>query len=205
MRFIYRTILIIVLGIVPALSAAQETILVLGDSLSAAFGIPKQHGWVNLLQRRLHEQRYDYRVANGSISGETTAGGLARLTPMLNHFKPSIVIVELGVNDGLRGLSLKVMQENLTKIIRRVRRHHAKVLLVGMQLPPNYGLAYTSLFHSRYRKLSEQLGLPLVPFLMQGLNNDSTHFQTDDLHPTAAAQPIILENIWQKLVPLLNK
>ncbi len=176
----------------------------LGDSLSSAFGIEEQRGWVNLLQQRLRENHYDYRVINGSISGETTAGGLARFAPMLKSHQPSIVIVELGANDGLRGLSLDVMRENLRQIIQQARQRHAKVLLVGMQLPPNYGVAYTNLFHSSYRKLSKQLNVPLLPFLMEGLMNNSTHFQGDNLHPTAAAQPVLLENVWQKLAPMLN-
>jgi len=205
MRPIYRFILIIMLAVTPALSAAQKTILVLGDSLSAAFGIQKQQGWVYLLQQRLHITRYNYRVANGSLSGETTTGGLARFAPMLQYFKPSIIIVELGANDGLRGLSLKNMRENLTRIIRQAQQHQAKVLLVGIQLPPNYSFAYTSQFHRSYRQLSKQHKVPLVPFLTKGLKNGSAHFQSDNLHPTAAAQPIIMENIWQKLLPLLDR
>ncbi len=204
MRSIYRILLILALAAAPSLSAARGTILVLGDSLSAAFGIEERQGWVQLLQQRLHEERYDYRVVNGSISGETTAGGLARLAPLLNTSRPEIVIVELGINDGLRGLPLDDMRENLRQIILQARQQGAKVLLVGMRLPPNYGSAYTRLFHDSYRELSRQLELPLVPFFMQGLRHDPTHFQEDNLHPTAAAQPILLENIWQKLVPLLN-
>lgn len=204
MKFIYHVLLITVLVVVPALAAGENTILVLGDSLSAAYGIEKQQGWVSLLQQRLNENRYDFRVANGSISGDTTAGGLARFASLVKRYRPSIVIIELGANDGLRGQSLSVMQANLQQIIHQAQKQQAKVLLIGIHLPPNYGFAYTRLFHATYERLSEHNSIPLIPFLMEGLANNRSHFQPDYLHPTAEAQPILLQNVWQKLVPLLD-
>ena len=204
MKFIYHVLLITVLVVVPALAAGENTILVLGDSLSAAYGIEKQQGWVSLLQQRLNENRYDFRVANGSISGDTTAGGLARFASLVKRYRPSIVIIELGANDGLRGQPLSVMQANLQQIILQAQQQQAKVLLVAIHLPPNYGFAYTRLFHATYETLSENNSIPLVPFLMEGLANNRTHYQQDYLHPTAEAQPILLQNVWQKLVLLLD-
>jgi len=204
MKWFYRLLIIITLATAAPFVAAGETILVLGDSLSAAFGIEKEQGWVNLLRQQLNNQKSHYRVINASISGETTAGGLARFKPLLERHQPAIVIIELGANDGLRGQSLRAMQKNIQQIIQQTWQQQGKVLLVGMQLPANYGLGYTSQFHRVYKKLSEQNKVPLVPFLMQGLQNNSKHFLPDRLHPTAAAQPILLANIWKGLEPLLK-
>ena len=204
MKWFYRSLIIIVLTATPALAAASGSILILGDSLSAALGIEKQQGWVNLLQQRLVNSGYNYRVINASISGETTAGGLARFKPLLERHQPAIVIIELGANDGLRGQSLSSMRKNIQQIIQQTRQQQGKALLVGMQLPPNYGMAYTSLFHRIYEALSQQNEVPLVPFLMQGLEDSAKHFMPDRLHPTAAAQPILLSNVWKELEPLLK-
>jgi len=205
MKWFYQSLIIITLTATPLLATASETILVLGDSLSAALGIEKQQGWVNLLQQQLDRKGQDYKVINASISGETTAGGLARFKPLLERHQPTIVIIELGANDGLRGQSLRIMQKNIQKIIQQTRQQQGKVLLVGMQLPANYGLGYTSQFHRIYKKLSQQNGIPLVPFLMQGLEDNNNHFLPDRLHPTAAAQPILLSNVWKRLEPLLKQ
>jgi len=203
MKWFCRLFIIITLAAAALPVSARETILVLGDSLSAAFGIEKQQGWVSLLQQRLNDNGYDHKVINASISGETTSGGLARFKPLLERHQPEIVIIELGANDGLRGQSLRIMQKNIQRIIQQTQQQQGKVLLVGMQLPANYGLAYTSLFHRVYKKLSRQNDIPLVPFLMQGLEDSKKHFLPDRLHPTAAAQPILLSNIWKELEPML--
>jgi len=204
MKWFYRLLIIATLAAVPLFAAASETILVLGDSLSAAFGIEKEQGWVTLLQQRLNNNGYSHKVINASISGETTAGGLTRFKPLVERHQPTIVIIELGANDGLRGQSLGIMQKNIQKIIQQTRQQQGKVLLVGMQLPANYGLAYTSRFHRIYTKLAQDNEIPLVPFLMQGLEDNSKHFLPDRLHPTAVAQPILLSNIWKGLEPLLK-
>jgi len=204
MKWFYRSLIILTLTAAPLFATAGETILVLGDSLSAAFGIEKEQGWVSLLQQRLSNNGYSHKVINTSISGETTAGGLARFKPLLERHQPTIVIIELGANDGLRGQSLRIMQQNIQTIIQQTWQQEGQVLLVGMQLPANYGLAYTSQFHRIYKKLAQKNEIPLVPFLMQGLEDNSKHFLPDRLHPTAAAQPILLSNIWKGLEPLLK-
>ena len=176
MKSFLGLLLITVLITVPVLAAGQSSILVLGDSLSAAYGIERQQGWVSLLQRYLNENRYDYKVINASISGETTAGGLARFSPLMARYQPSIVIIELGANDGLRGQSLKAMLDNLQQIIYQAPEAAGKVLLAGMHLPQNYGFAYTRLFHEVYLRLSKKNHIPLVPFLMAGLTNEASIF-----------------------------
>lgn len=178
--------------------------MVLGDSLSAAYGMDRERGWVSLLQQRLEREGYEHRVANVSLSGETTSGALSRLRHELDRHRPEIVIVELGGNDGLRGLPLAQVRDNLTRIIDAVQARPARVLLVGMQLPPNYGSAYTSGFHRIFTDLAEQRQLALVPFLLDGLAHDDRHFQADGVHPTADAQPIILENVWPHVEVLLG-
>ena len=185
-------------------AAPTPAVVVLGDSLSAAYGIPQSAGWVHLLQRRLTERGYRYQVVNASISGETTRGGLARLGQVLKAHNPDIVIVELGANDGLRGLLLGEMRTNLDAIITQSRRHSAQVLLVGMHLPPNYGPAYTRKFHQVYVDLAARHRLPLVPFLLDGVATDFSLVQPDGLHPTAAAQPRVLDNVWRHLQGMLR-
>ncbi len=179
--------------------------MVLGDSLSAAYGIEQSAGWVHLLQQHLVKQGYHYSVVNVSISGETTRGGLARLDQSLKTHHPSIVIVELGANDGLRGLLLGEMQTNLDTIITQTRRHNAQVLLVGMHLPPNYGPAYVRKFHQIYVDLAARYRIPLVPFLLEGVATNAALMQSDGLHPTGAAQPQVLDNVWQYLQGMLRK
>ncbi|MCF6355278.1 MAG: arylesterase [Candidatus Polarisedimenticolaceae bacterium] len=204
MKWFYRTLIIFLLVAVPPCATASETILVLGDSLSAAFGIEKSQGWVNLLRQRLKQHGYDYHVINASISGETTSGGLARLQPLLKRHQPAIVILELGVNDGLRGQPLRSMRKNIQQIIR-LSQQQGKLLLVGMHLPTNYGAGYTHQFHRIYSELAQHNGVPLVSFLMQGLEDSRRHFLPDRLHPNAAAQPVLLSNIWEELKPLLRQ
>src|SRR5215472_3592270 len=197
-----RSILFAALLALSASATAAPTILVLGDSLSAAYGIPESAGWVALLGERLKQRKSNYTVVNASISGETTAGGAARIGKALASSKPSIVIVQLGANDGLRGLPVTEMKKNLTAIVRASKREGARVVLVGMQLPPNYGVPYVNQFRAAFGEVAKEERVVLVPFLLDGLE-EREQFQADDLHPTAAAQPILLENVWRKLAAMV--
>ena len=174
-----------------------------GDSLSSAYGIAQQRGWVALLATRLKSERADYNVVNASISGETTRGGLARMPKVLAQVKPAIVILELGANDGLRGLPIDQMKRNLGAMIEQAQKAGAKVLLVGMKLPPNWGPEYTDAFAQAFPALASRYGTALLPFLFDGLQDGPQHFQPDRLHPNEAAQPIIVDTVWEKLAPLL--
>jgi acyl-CoA thioesterase-1 len=189
--------------IAPLCAADTPRLLVLGDSLSAAYGIDVQQGWVSLLEQRV-AAKYPHKVINASVSGETTGGGLARLPALLEQHKPKLVIVELGGNDGLRGYPLNVMQQQLVDIIEKSRAAGATVVLVGMQIPPNYGPRYTNRFRDIYKELAEKFELPLVEFLLDGVATDAALMQRDGIHPTAAAQEKILDNVWPVLQPLLG-
>lgn len=180
-------------------------ILVMGDSLSAGFGINPEDGWVALLQKRFHANNLGYRVINTSISGETSSGGLNRLPAALKKFRPAIVLIELGANDGLRGLSLKQMRENLSKMIRIAQQQKARVLLLGIKLPPNYGPQYTREFSQVFTELAQQHKTGLVPFLLAEVATQHSLMQSDGLHPTAAAQSQLLDTVWPHLLPLLRK
>lgn len=197
-----RWLLLFILLLVPT-AWAGPTILVFGDSLSANYGMPVESGWVSLLQQRLTQNRYAYQVVNASITGETTSGGLSRMDSALSMHKPAIVIVELGANDGLRGLSLQSTRDNLDGMIRSSLAGKAKVLLLGMRLPPNYGAAYSENFRQIYPALAKKHRTALLPFLLEGMAGKREFFQADHLHPTAAAQPVILDNVWKALKPLL--
>ncbi len=186
-------------------SQAAQTILVFGDSLSAAYGLEKQQGWVELLTQRLKKEDYAYQVVNASISGETTAGGLSRINPALKQHKPDIVIVELGANDGLRGLPVASLKDNLTQMIQTARQQSAQVVLVGIQIPPNYGLKYAKGFSSTFEQLAQEFNTSYVPFLLDNVAGNPQLNQQDGLHPTAAAQPVLLNNVWPHLKPLLKK
>lgn len=188
-----------------AAAQAKPAILVLGDSLSAGYGLAQGSGWVPLLEQRLARRGYAYDVVNASISGDTTSGGLARLNQALAIHQPAIVILALGGNDGLRGLPVEAMYNNLKAIVTRSRDSGARVVLVGMQIPPNYGPFYTRQFQGLYPRLAEEFDLPLVPFLLQGVAGHTDLFQDDRIHPTAAAQATMLDNVWQVLVPLLGR
>lgn len=185
--------------------SASKTVLVLGDSLSAEYGLVRGSGWVPLLEKRMQAEKIDGKVINVSISGETTSGGKSRLPALLQQYHPSLVIIELGANDGLRGLPVATAEENLRTMIRAARAAQAKVLLVGMQIPPNYGRAYTAKFASMYTSLAHDMNVPLAPFLLDGVANRPQLFQADRLHPLAEAQPIMLDNVWPYLKPLLVK
>ncbi|AMP09722.1 GDSL-like Lipase/Acylhydrolase family protein [Collimonas arenae] len=184
--------------------SASKSILVLGDSLSAEYGLARGSGWVALLQQRLQQEKLDDRITNASISGETTSGGKARLAALLQQ-RPDIVIIELGANDALRGLQLKATEDNLRSMIDAVQKAKAKVLLVGMRIPPNYGRDYTDKFFALYGTLAKQTKVPLVPFLLAGVPDKPEMFQADRIHPVAQAHPIILDNVWSGLKPLLTK
>ena len=188
----------------PLAAWAGGTILVYGDSLSAAYGLSQNAGWPSLLQARLKQERMDYTVTNVSISGETTSGGAARIAAALREHKPRVIIVALGANDGLRGLPPAEMRANLAKIVRAGQKARSRVLLVGMRMPPNYGESYTRQFAEVYADLAREHKTAFVPYLLQGMDQQRELFQSDNMHPTAAAQPILLENIWKALLPLLK-
>lgn len=176
----------------------------MGDSLSVSYGIDTKDGWVNLLRGRLAARGYTYTVVNASISGETSSGGLSRLPAALRRYRPAIMILELGANDGLQGLALAQLRHNLRRMIELGQQGGAKVLLIGMRLPPNYGPRYTASFQQVYQTLARRYHTALVPFMMQGFAADLHRFQPDGLHPNAAAQPAILDNVWPTLAPLLR-
>jgi len=188
----------------PLTASADAVILVYGDSLSAAYGLAQDAGWPALLQARLKQKQLDYTVANASISGETSSGGAARIDAALKAHRPRVVIVALGANDGLRGLPLAQMRANLANIVRASQKAGSRVLLAGMRLPPNYGEAYTRQFAQVYADLAREHKTALAPFLLEGMAERRELFQPDNIHPTAEAQPIILDNIWKALAPLLK-
>jgi len=179
-------------------------ILVLGDSLSAGYGLDAGQGWVDLLARRLEQRKLPYTVVNASISGDTSADGLARIGASLAQAHPTLLLLELGANDGLRGLSLNALRHNLDAIVSRAQAQGARVVLIGMRLPPNYGKGYTDAFHRIYTDLAAQRHLPLVPFLLEGVALEPGSMQPDQLHPTAAAQAKLLDTVWRSLTPLLR-
>ena len=201
MRRLFLAVLLLI-GLAP-LPAAARTLLVVGDSLSAAHGMDVGSGWVALLGKRLERQKYDYQVVNASISGDTTANGLARLPSLLAAHQPAIVIIELGGNDGLRGLALEQMKHNITAMVTKARARQARVLLVGMQLPPNYGNHYTQRFRRVYREIAAEQQVGLAPFLLDGIATNRALMQPDGIHANAKAQQKMLENVWPHLRPLL--
>ena len=183
---------------------AKPVIVVLGDSISAGYGIEVEQGWVALLQKKLHETKRDYSISNASISGDTSAGGLARIDPLLIAQKPAIVLLQLGANDGLRGLSPVQMKSNLAEIVHRSQKAGATVILLGMKIPPNYGKRYIELFYNVYPQLAKELNITLVPFLLEDVALDKDLMQADGLHPNAKAQPILANKIEPYLFPFLK-
>jgi len=177
---------------------------VFGDSLSAGYGLAISRGWVALLEEKLKRERIDYSVANASVSGETSAGGRARIDAALERHRPSVVIVELGGNDALRGLPIAQMKSNLAAIVERSKKSSARILLVGMKMPPNFGADYVAAFEAAYRQVAQQEKVALVPFMLEGFGDDLAYFQPDRIHPNEQAQPLILDTIWPKLAPLLK-
>lgn len=200
--------LFLLLTIVTSLACAQNTtsgatkILVMGDSLSAGYGIDIQQGWVSLLEQELMKN-HSIHIINASVSGETSSGGNTRLPALLSEHKPDIVILELGGNDGLRGQPLKLLEKNLQTMIDASHKANAKVLLAGMQIPPNYGARYSNQFKELYGKLAQQNNLGLIPFLLEGIGGNETLVQRDGIHPTAEAQPTIVKNVLPELEKLL--
>jgi acyl-CoA thioesterase-1 len=184
---------------------SEPVILVLGDSLSAAYGIGAEQGWPALLEERLQRDGYAYRVVNASISGDTSASGLSRLPAALEQHRPAVLILELGANDGLRGLSPDQIEHNLIAMIEMARSQGVRVLLAGMRLPPNYGPTYTHRFRDLYSNLARRYQVSLIPFLLDGVAARPELMQADGLHPTAKAQPLVLENVWRYLLPLLRE
>lgn len=185
---------------------SAPVILVLGDSLSAEYGLPRGAGWVRLLEQRLDARAgVKYTVVNASISGETTRGGLTRLPQLLETHRPSVVVIELGANDGLRGLPLEAMRANLKAMAEAARGSGARVLLVGIRVPPNYGRDYTERFFASFAEVARQTRSALAPFLLDGLAEDLAMFQADRIHPNEKAQPRMLDNVWPHLVPLLSR
>ncbi|MFC5488306.1 arylesterase [Dokdonella soli] len=203
----FRAVLVVLLSVwcVSASAVAPEPpILVLGDSLSAAHGLAPKDGWVALLDRRLQEASMPRPIVNASISGETTAGGLARLPALLAEHRPALVIVELGANDGLRGLPLAGIRVNLAAMLKAIRSAKARTLLVGIELPVNYGPQYRDGLRSLYRGLADEFNVPLVPFLLDGVALDPALMQDDGLHPKVAGEPKVLDNVWSVLAPVLK-
>jgi len=184
-------------------SEREKTILVFGDSLSAAYGLRAGEGWVTLLEKRLAGK--GYRVVNASVSGETTSGGRARLPRALEQHRPDVVVLELGGNDGLRGLPVATAEANLADMIRQVRATRARLLLLGIRIPPNYGPAYTRQLDEMYARLAQRNDVPFVPFFLDGVALDDRLMQADGVHPNAAGQPRLLDNVWKGLAPLLQR
>ncbi len=196
--------MLIWVGTAAAQTPTPPAILVVGDSLSAAYGMSVGTGWVALLGRRLTEQGYEYRVVNASASGETTGGARARLPRALELHRPAVVILELGGNDGLRGLPVEQIRSNLGDMVEQARASGAAVLLAGMRIPPNYGPLYTEAFHGLYGELAATFDLPLVPFFLEGVALDASLMQDDGIHPNSTAQERLLDNLWPALEPLLE-
>lgn len=186
-----------------AQEAAAGTVLVVGDSISAVLGLETSQGWVSLLQKKLDSERIDHRVVNASISGDTSAGGAARLPALLGEHKPEVVIIELGGNDGLRGQPPAQLQQNLASMVEQSRQVGAKVLVLGMRLPPNYGKRYTDAFARVFSDVAKEQQVPLVPFFLEGVGGVEGMMQADGIHPAAGAQSKLLENVWPSLQPLL--
>jgi len=195
----------ILIALVAITAQAAQNIVIFGDSLSAAYGIQPNKGWVALLESKLKQQNSEYKVINASISGETTSGGLTRFDQMLKTHQPEIVVIELGANDGLRGLSLNEMQSNLNSMITKAKAKNATVMLLGIKIPPNYGIQYAQKFSAIYATLAQKYDLNLVPFFLDGVAGNRKLIQDDGLHPNAVAQAKLLENIWPKLEELLKK
>ncbi len=201
-----RAVVALALALLGSIAAAAvaPTILIVGDSISAGYGLPPGSGWTTLLQQRLADERYAYRVVNASISGDTSAGGRARLGALLAQYRPAVTVIELGGNDGLRGGDLEAMRANLEAMIVAAQKTGSRVLVIGMQLPPNYGPSYVHRFAAIYGEVAAAHHAALVPFLFEGFADDNAMFQPDRIHPLVAAQPKLLDNVWSELKPLLG-
>lgn len=206
MKFIL-SLLLLGFGLTPTVINAEEppVLLILGDSLSAGYGMDREDSWVNLLNLRLKEYGYSYRILNSSISGDTSQGGLSRISRLLDRYKPEIVIIELGANDGLRGINPEITRENITSMIQQSQGIGARVLLAGIKLPPNYGTAYLEKFESIYPELAGKFDTLLVPFFMEGVAMQPDLLQADTIHPNEKGQPVLLDNVWKVLEPALSR
>jgi acyl-CoA thioesterase-1 len=200
-----RALLAAALFAICAPAFAARTVLVFGDSLSAAYGLSPEQGWVHLLGERVQRSIPAWSVVNASVSGETTAGGLRRLPEDLKRHKPALVVIALGANDALRGQPIAGIRDNLEKMIRLARQARAEPVLVGLMIPPNYGIEYAQGFRDLYGQLAAKQKVAIVPFLLDGIADKPELFQNDQLHPVAAAQPVILDTVWKTLEPLLRK
>jgi len=202
---IFRLLVLLPLYATATAQTTDQTLLIFGDSLSAAYGMSEEAGWVALLDARIERGDYPLQVINGSVSGETTSGGLARLPALLASYNPAIVLLELGGNDGLRGLPLQNIKQNLAAMIEMAQKSGAEVVLAGIQIPPNYGPRYTEPFFAQFAELAESYGVPLIPFLIDGIPQQPELMQADGIHPRAEAQEIIVENVWTTLKPVLSQ
>lgn len=202
LRVFYLVLLVLVW--LPAM-ASGKTLVVFGDSLSAGYGIAEEKSWVHLLGERLEDEAPEWQVVNASSSGETTGGGLRRIDSVLENREPELIIIQLGGNDGLRGLDTENMRSNLAQMIERSQETGALVLLAGIEIPPNYGRRYTDLFRQQYRSLSEEYDITLLPFLLEDVYDREGMMQDDRIHPTAEAQPQILDNVWEYLAPMIEQ
>ena len=202
-KWLSKIALVVYLAVGLVSAAFAQTVLVVGDSISAAYGLETQQGWVALLEQKIKQANISARIVNASISGDTTAGGLQRLPQLLAEHQPSVVVLELGGNDGLRGLSLDAMRANLQQMIELAKAQQAQVVLLGMQLPPNYGPRYTQNFAQVYQQLATEHEIRLVPFFLEGIGGVAGMMQADGIHPVAEAQPILLANVWPILEQVL--
>jgi acyl-CoA thioesterase I len=198
-----RILFAVLMMLMATATLAKSSIVVLGDSISAGYGLELGQGWVSLVQKKLADTNSDYTIENESITGDTSAGGLARLDSLLTTHKPKILILELGANDGLRGLSPMVLKQTLAEIIHRTQKTDAKVLLLGIKIPPNYGKRYIEMFYAVYPQLARELKVATIPFVLEDVALEKGLMQADGLHPNAKAQPIIADKVWQYLQPFL--
>jgi len=205
MRFFFALIVMSSLSSAYAYTKPTSAVLLFGDSLTAAYGIDQAKGWGALLEQRIKQNNIPYRVINASISGDTTQNGLSRLSTSLTKHQPDVVIIELGANDGLRGLSLTQMKNNLARMIELAQQKNAQVVLVGIRIPPNYGKRYTEAFYETYVSLAKHYNVVLIPFLLKSIGGEQHLMQADGLHPNEKAQPLIVDNVWPYLLPLLKK
>lgn len=201
---IFYSLMITIGALASANTAAEQKMVILGDSLSAAYGIDEDQGWVQLLRNRLSNSNIKTKVINASISGETTGGGLNRLAKILREYQPKLLVIELGGNDGLRGYPIKHMKNNLQKMIKMAKDQHTEVILLGMKIPPNYGQRYSELFYNSYFSTAEKMEVALVPFFLEGVATNPELMQADGIHPTARGQQRMLNNVWEALIKALK-
>lgn len=200
----FKKILLVIIALFTVSVASGKTLLIVGDSISAGYGVDISKGWVKLLEQRLKNEHYNYEVINASVSGDVTSNGVARLPALLEKYRPAIVIIEMGGNDGLRGTPPKIIQQNLNQMVQQAKQQ-SKVLLVGIQLPPNYGELYLERFSAMYPAIANEQQVVLLDSIVKNTGGNADLMQSDGIHPNEAGQPIILNDIWEKLVPLLDK